>query len=188
MNLKFRAKRGREGKAAGSERCCWSPMISHIYQQLTTLSATWIAILALVGVFPSHIGIEEPIPEEEPPKNNILIAEVTAYSSSLDETQGDPFITASGQRVRDGIIACSREYPFGTRFLIEGKLYVCLDRLARKYDHRIDIWKPNKAEALQFGRRELPIEVFLDGIDEEEEIALLDLAIAGEPAPQSLSR
>ncbi len=161
-------------------------MISQIYQHLTALSATWITLLALVGIFPAHIGIEEPIPEEEPLKNNILIAEVTAYSSSLDETQGNPFITASGQRVRDGIIACSRDYPFGTRFLIEGKLYVCLDRLARKYDHRIDIWKPNKAEALQFGRRKLPIEVFLDGIDEE--IALLDMDVAGEPAPQSLFR
>ena len=163
-------------------------MISRIYQRLTTLSATWIILLAMVVGVPAHIGIEERIPEEEPPKNNMRIAEVTAYSSSLDETQGDPFITASGQRVRDGIIACSRDYPFGTRFLIEGKLYVCLDRLARKYDHRIDIWKPSKAEALRFGRRELPIEVFLDGIDEDEEIALLDMSIAGGPAPQSLSR
>ena len=177
-----------EGKASGSEVCCHSPMISQIYQHLTMLSATWIAIFALVGIFPTHIGIEEPIPAEEPPKNNILIAEVTAYSSSLDETQGDPFITASGQRVRDGIIACSRDYPFGTRFLIEGRLYVCLDRLARKYDHRFDIWKPSKAEALRFGRRELPIEVFLDGIDGDEEIALLDLAVAGGPSTQSLSR
>ena len=156
-------------------------MISRIYQHLARCSVTAVAVLALSGVFPSHIGTEEPIPEEAPPKNNLLIAEVTAYSSSLDETQGDPFITASGQRVRDGIIACSREYPFGTRFLIEGRLYVCLDRLARKYDHRIDIWKPNKAEALQFGRRELPVEVFLNGVDDE--YALLDMEIAGEAWP-----
>ncbi len=161
-------------------------MILRIHQQLVTYSVTAIAVSALLAVFPSHIGIEEAIPEEAAPKNNVLLAQVTAYSSSLDETEGDPFITASGKRVRDGIIACSREYPFGTRFLIEGKLYVCLDRLARKYDHRIDIWKPNKAEALQFGRRELPVEVFLDGVDEE--YALLDLGIVGEAGPRHLSR
>ena len=161
-------------------------MILRIHLQLVRYSITAIAVSALLAVFPSHIGIGEPIPEEAAPKNNVLLAQVTAYSSSLDETEGDPFITASGKRVRDGVIACSREYPFGTRFLIEGKLYVCLDRLARKYDHRIDIWKPNKAEALQFGRRELPVEVFLDGVDEE--YALLDLGIVGEAGPRHLSR
>ena len=184
--MKYRTKKEDERAVSGNESYCHSPMILRIYQQLITYSVTAIAVLALLGVFPSHLGIEETIPEEAPLENSVLLAEVTAYSSSLDETQGDPFITASGKRVRDGIIACPREYPFGTRFLIEGKLYVCMDRLAQKYDHRIDIWKPNKAEALQFGRRELPVEVFLDGVDQE--YALLDMEIAGEAGPQHLSR
>ena len=84
---------------------------------------------------------------------------VTAYSSSPDETDGEPFVTASGRLVREGIVACSRNYPFGTKFLIDGRTYECLDRLAVEYDDRIDIWMPSKEEALEYGKRELPVEV-----------------------------
>ena len=37
---------------------------------------------------------------------------LTAYSSSVDETDDTPFITASGKHVRDGIVA-TNFLPFG---------------------------------------------------------------------------
>ncbi|MBI4460895.1 MAG: 3D domain-containing protein [Acidobacteria bacterium] len=101
-------------------------------------------------------------------ENLFLRAIVTAYSSSPDETEGDPFITASGQVVRKGIVACSREFPFGTRFLISGEVYECLDRLAPKYNDRIDIWMPTKEEALEYGRKELGVEILAESGSQSE--------------------
>ena len=77
--------------------------------------------------------------------------EVTAYSSSPDETDDTPFISADGKTVYDGLIACPREYEFGTRVMIDWRIYTCGDRLAEKYDHRFDIWKQTKQEAIDYG-------------------------------------
>jgi 3D (Asp-Asp-Asp) domain-containing protein len=86
-------------------------------------------------------------------------ADVTAYSSSPDETWGDPFLTASGRRVFDGVVACPRRLPFGTQVLIGARTYTCWDRLHPKYDDRFDIWKPSKEEALEFGRRRVIVQI-----------------------------
>jgi 3D (Asp-Asp-Asp) domain-containing protein len=86
-------------------------------------------------------------------------ATVTAYSSSPDETWGDPFITASGRRVFDGLVACPREIPFGTKVRIGDRDYECHDRLHPKYDDRFDIWMSSKDAALQFGKQRLRVEV-----------------------------
>lgn len=86
-------------------------------------------------------------------------ATVTAYSSSPDETWGDPFVTASGRRVFDGLVACPRALPFGTQVRIGERTYHCYDRLHRKYDDRFDIWMSSKNAALEFGKRTLLVEV-----------------------------
>ena len=78
-------------------------------------------------------------------------ATVTAYTSSRHS------ITASGRRVFEGVVACPRKYPFGTRFRIEGRVYDCEDRLNRRFADRFDLWKPTKAEARAFGKRKLVI-------------------------------
>jgi len=85
---------------------------------------------------------------------------VTAYSSSRRETSPHPHVTASGARVSEGVVACPRKFPFGTKVLIEGKLYECQDRLSRKYDARFDIWKRNARAARAFGKRVLTVIVF----------------------------
>jgi 3D (Asp-Asp-Asp) domain-containing protein len=84
---------------------------------------------------------------------------VTAYSSSPDETSGDPFITASGRRVFDGLVACPRSLPFGTVVKIGTRLYHCFDRLHQKYDDRFDIWMATKDAALLFGKRQLLVHI-----------------------------
>ena len=98
------------------------------------------------------------------PERSRFQATVTAYSSSPDETWGDPFITASGRRVFDGLVACPRALPFGTQVSIGDRTYQCYDRLHRKYDHRFDIWMATKAAALTFGQQRLPVEVIEVGV------------------------
>ncbi len=82
---------------------------------------------------------------------------VTAYSSRPQETDADPFITASGKRVRPGIVA-NNALPFGTiiRFpqLFGNQTFIVQDRMnIHKRDNHIDIWFPSTEEALQFGAK-----------------------------------
>lgn len=79
---------------------------------------------------------------------------VTAYSSSPIETDGDPYITASGQWVRDGIVAANF-LPFGTKIripeLFGDKVFVVQDRMHPRKKYQVDIWFPSQQEAVQFG-------------------------------------
>jgi 3D (Asp-Asp-Asp) domain-containing protein len=119
-----------------------------------------LAVAFLSSTSPNIVDVPRPghdiYLEPEPPGFH---ATVTAYSSSPDETWGDPFITASGRRVFDGLVACPRAFPFGTMVIIGGRTYHCYDRLHRKYDNRFDIWMSTKNAALDFGKRRLLVEV-----------------------------
>lgn len=86
---------------------------------------------------------------------------VTAYSSSVDETDSTPFITASNQRVRHGIVA-NNCLPFGTKVKISGQegVYEVQDRMNSRYGcTHFDMWKPSKWEARQYGKRYVRVEV-----------------------------
>lgn len=120
-----------------------------------------IATLAVVGLS-GFLMLFDPSERSDvalEPDPSRILADVTAYSSSPDETWGDPFLTASGRPVGDGVVACPRRLPFGTKIRIGSRTYTCWDRLHPKYDDRFDIWKPSKEEALQFGRRRSVVEV-----------------------------
>lgn len=66
---------------------------------------------------------------------------VTGYNTVPEQTDSTPCIAASGADIcgRTDVVACPRAMAFGTELEIDGKRYVCEDRLAVKYDHRIDI-------------------------------------------------
>jgi len=92
---------------------------------------------------------------------------ITAYSSSWDETTGIPnmpgITTASGKHVTDGIIA-NNMLPFGTKIRIPGlygnKIFVVEDRMNKsKSNYHIDIWMPDKTSAINFGVKNVEIEV-----------------------------
>lgn len=87
---------------------------------------------------------------------------VTAYSSTVDQTDSSPFITAAGTQVREGIVACNF-LPFGTKIrfpqLAKNRIYVVEDRMAKKNNHKIDIWFTTRNEAKQFGVKHLEVEV-----------------------------
>lgn len=136
--------------------------------RLTTKIA--VALVAVVGLGGSVLVSPRPTPRDitlepaplappTPEAPRWFRADVTAYSSSPDETWGDPLITSSGRPVGEGVIACPRRFPFGTRFRIGSGVYTCWDRLHQRYNHRFDIWKESKQEALEFGRRRLLVEV-----------------------------
>ena len=82
---------------------------------------------------------------------------VTAYTSEESQTDSTPFITASNQKVRDGIVA-NNCLPFGTKVEIAGKVYEVQDRKNKRYGCEwYDIWFASKKEALEFGIQELII-------------------------------
>jgi 3D (Asp-Asp-Asp) domain-containing protein len=67
--------------------------------------------------------------------------------------------TANGNKANEGITcAASRALPFGTRLKIEGiGIRIVQDRLARKFDSRIDIYFKDHKKALKFGKRKLNV-------------------------------
>lgn len=85
---------------------------------------------------------------------NSLNVWVTAYSSTPEETDNSPFITASNKYVNDGIVAANF-LPFGTKIkipsLFGNKVFVVEDRMSEKRNNYIDIWMPSKEEAKKFG-------------------------------------
>ena len=93
------------------------------------------------------------------PEDKITVLEtisviVTAYSSTIDQTDLDPFVTAAGTIVRDGVVA-TNILPFGTKIKIPelygDKVFVVEDRMHWRKGYHIDIWFPSRDEALQFG-------------------------------------
>ena len=88
---------------------------------------------------------------------------VTAYSSTPDQTDSTPLVTASGTGVKDGVIA-NNLLPFGTKIKIPklygDKVFTIEDRMnKRKGNYHIDIWMPTRTLALNFGARIAEIEV-----------------------------
>lgn len=63
------------------------------------------------------------------------------------------------KKMKVGQIAASRSIPFGTRIRINGKVYVVNDRLAKKYDKRMDVYFRSHAEAKKFGKKRLKVEI-----------------------------
>lgn len=96
------------------------------------------------------------------PDTSYCLTTVTAYSSTVEQTDSSPFITANGSRVRDGIIACNF-LPFGTevRFpeIYGNKIFTVEDRMAAKNNHKMDIWFESTQEAIEFGVKRLRVEI-----------------------------
>jgi len=88
-----------------------------------------------------------------------LVVIATAYTSSREECDDTPFITASGKKVRWGIIAADKSIPFGTKVYIPyfKQTFVVEDRGGAIKGNRIDIWMEKKEDAIKFGKRKLVI-------------------------------
>ncbi|MDP3093910.1 MAG: hypothetical protein Q8N16_04095 [bacterium] len=94
------------------------------------------------------------------PESEVIVLEtipvtVTAYSSSIWETDDTPYLTAAGTLTRDGVVA-SNLLPFNTRIRIPEyfgeKIFWVEDRMNQRMgDFQIDVWFPSSYQARLFG-------------------------------------
>lgn len=95
-------------------------------------------------------------------RSNLNRVIVTAYSSTPGQTDRSPFVTANGTYVYDGVLACNF-LPFGTKVKLPeiygDKIFTVEDRMAKKNSHKMDVWMPSYAAAMQFGVKRLAVEV-----------------------------
>ncbi|MFZ5390977.1 MAG: hypothetical protein ACOZAJ_01735 [Patescibacteria group bacterium] len=96
------------------------------------------------------------------PARYVVRVPVTAYSSTPDQTDDTPFITARGTTVRPGIVAANF-LPFGAMIRMPShfgnQVFVVEDRMNTRYDKRVDIWMESRQQAKQWGLRQVAIEV-----------------------------
>ena len=124
-------------------------------------NAVIVQALAIQDNSPSELPSLPAVPDK--PVLKKMVVRASAYSSTVDQCDGDPFTTASGTKVRDGIIAVNG-LPFGTLVRIPShygdKIFVVEDRMnARWGNNRIDIWMPNRGAAMDWGVRTVTIEI-----------------------------
>ncbi|GGJ60307.1 3D domain-containing protein [Deinococcus aquiradiocola] len=96
----------------------------------------------------------------------------TAYNSTPGQTDATPYITATGTRVRSGVVALSRDllarFPYGTRITIEdlsgryssylrGRVFVVEDTMHPRIGNTVDVWMGSRSEALAWGSRNIRI-------------------------------
>ncbi|MDO8583677.1 MAG: hypothetical protein Q7R83_00665 [bacterium] len=98
--------------------------------------------------------------------------DATAYTSSVEECDADPFITADGSTTRDGIIAANF-LPFGTKVRIPSvygdRVFEVHDRMNKRYRYRVDVWMSNKADMWNFGiHKNIKIEIVEWGTGETQ--------------------
>ncbi len=90
-------------------------------------------------------------------------ATVTAYCpcAICCGVMGGTGLTASGKQARQGVtVAASRSIPMGTRLRIEGVgVRVVQDRLAPRYDDRVDVFFTRHEDAVKFGKKTLAVRV-----------------------------
>ena len=109
----------------------------------------------------SIVATSSPIDPVKPLKKIKVI--VTAYSSTVWETDDTPFITAAGTQVREGIVA-NNKLSFGTEVkfpeVYGDKIFVVEDRMnSRKGPYQFDIWMGSHEEAENFGAKIIEAEI-----------------------------
>lgn len=119
------------------------------------------AVLAASREDGSAAGL--PLAEERVPRRVVWVL-ATAYTSSVDETDSTPFITASGTTTHPGTVAANF-LPFGTRLRIPDQfgdfVFTIEDRMNERYGSgRIDIWMHTKAQAREWGARWVKVELY----------------------------
>ena len=94
--------------------------------------------------------------------HRLIEVDLTAYSSTEDQTDSTPFIAASGKYVYDGMVAANF-LPFGTKIkipeLFGDRIFTVDDRMNRRYQNRVDIWFGDRTSAINFGIKKAIIEI-----------------------------
>jgi 3D (Asp-Asp-Asp) domain-containing protein len=111
----------------------------------------------------------------------------TAYNSLVEQTNDQPFITATGARTRWGIIAVSRDLlgvdlPYGSlvrltdlgtfahgrgagayQELLDNHIFVVEDTMHVRKTQQVDVWFEEYADAVRWGVRRLQVDVIRYG-------------------------
>ncbi len=116
-------------------------------------------ILLIVLTVPSDCGSSE--------GQRLLKVTATAYNSLPGQTQGNPTITAWGDKLVPGmkVIAVSRDLiPLGLKHGVKVKIdglpgtYTVMDKLHQRWQHRIDIYMGKDIKAAKkWGKRKVTI-------------------------------
>jgi 3D (Asp-Asp-Asp) domain-containing protein len=125
-------------------------------------------VLAAAITAPGCALLRQSAPPAHPPAAaRELVVTATAYNSVRDQTEGDPWVTASGERLAPGnrVIAVSHDLyraglVFGTRVWIDGMPgeWRVADRMAPRWRRKIDLYfGVDEAGARRFGKRQLRI-------------------------------
>lgn len=93
------------------------------------------------------------------PTSRKILANVSAYTADSDECGKSDGVTASGKVATAGRTIAMDGVPFGTQVRINGNIYVVEDRFDGGYSNRIDIFMNTKAEAFNFGRQYIEVEI-----------------------------
>jgi len=133
------------------------------------VSATWghNDIMVLINDKPKNqqnslmiIGGDSVMCVNQSLQPKVIKVVLTGYSSTADQTDDSPFITASNTRVRDGIVAANF-LAFGARVQIPAlfgdKIFIVEDRMAKKHSDKIDVWFPERYLAKNFGVKEAEV-------------------------------
>ncbi|MBI5077064.1 3D domain-containing protein [Candidatus Falkowbacteria bacterium] len=118
----------------------------------------------LTARFIAYEQKQEQLKEQKPMRVVTVVA--TAYSSTIDQTDSTPCITASGfdvcQHGEEDIMAANF-LPLGAKVripeLYDDKVFTVEDRMNPRYSHRIDLWKTTRERALGFGKRLVKLEI-----------------------------
>lgn len=130
------------------------------------------------------IMVAEDAPVAGPDASLSFLLRATAYNSLPEQTNDQPFITATGARTRFGIIAVSRDLltqdiPYGSLVRIKdlgnfynGRnaghyqplldsqgLFIVEDTMHPRKTQQIDLWFAHLSEALNWGVRQVELEV-----------------------------
>lgn len=89
----------------------------------------------------------------------IILCTVTAYTASFEECGKTDGITASGVKATENHTVACDFLEFGTQVVIMGQTYVVEDRIGEGHPSKIDIFMKDKDKAVEFGNRQLEVEI-----------------------------
>ena len=117
---------------------------------------------------PSDFNIRNnlPLAETKVPKRTIWVT-VTAYSSTPDQTDSTPCITANGFDLCDHNtenVVAANFLPFGSKIKMPDefgeKVFMVQDRMNARYYYRVDIWMKSRQAARELGVKKVKIEIY----------------------------
>ncbi|MBI5622118.1 3D domain-containing protein [Candidatus Falkowbacteria bacterium] len=135
---------------------------SVMYETVIRDAAPVISDAAVLADFNNSL----PMAADRQPTRTIWVT-VTAYSSTPDQTDDSPCITANGFDVcehgQEDVIAANF-LPFGTTVKMPeyfgDTVFTVQDRMNARYYSRVDVWMQSREAAKQFGVRTLKVEVY----------------------------